>query len=268
VASRRGFIADQIPVMNGNGNGGRGVLPPIFIPPPNDRQAREQGKAVAEATKARGGTSTATGTRARAAAVQPQDVVSAGILKDLGKIGLGAVTGLVTGGPAGAVVGAGAAASALLAGQGSGSVSSLTGTCPSGFELRQGVCVQVERAPGIGGFFERLVPGGSTGMQMAGGTAVQGSFGLPAIEPRVLSTIKMRCPRGLVLGTDNLCYPKAILSRRSRWRKWKLPQRPPVTAAQARALNQIDSIRNSVKELGKKADLTVSSRTSSRRRRK
>jgi len=103
-------------------------------------------------------------------------------------------------------------------------------------------------------------PGGSPFSTPAGGRTVEGSFGLPAVTPVQENHTRLNCPEGMVLGKDDLCYPRQILGRRNRFRKWRQPPRPPVSAADAKALRKVDKIRGKVRDLGKKADLKVTKR--------
>lgn len=103
-------------------------------------------------------------------------------------------------------------------------------------------------------------PGGDPFITEAGMQAVQGSFGMPAITPTIETRTHRTCPSGMVLGKDDLCYPRAILNRRSRFRKWRQPTRPPVSAADAKALRKVDQIRSKLRDLGKQADLKVTKR--------
>lgn len=91
----------------------------------------------------------------------------------------------------------------------------------------------------------------------AGGGAVMGGFGIPAMVPTVVQRVVRECDPGLVLGRDNLCYPKAVLQRRSRFRKWRQPTRPVMTGADKRTIRRADSLRDEVKELNKMVGLRV-----------
>lgn len=117
-------------------------------------------------------------------------------------------------------------------------------------------------------------PGGNPMLTPAGDRAVIGGFGLPAVTPAVvgqvfnkrgeLSMIR-RCPSMMVLGRDELCYPKALLPRRSKLRKHRPPPRPPMTGADAAALRRIGTLQNRVKGLARDAGLSCGTRA---RRRK
>lgn len=133
---------------------------------------------------------------------------------------------------------------------GSGGGTNGSGPCPDGSFKVGNRCV----APGD------MFPGGDPGMFPAGGEATQGAFGMPALTPAQEQRTVLKCPSGMVLGKDDLCYPKAILSRRSKYRKWKGDPRPPVTAADAKAVRRAERVRNRVKDLGKDVGLKVTNR--------
>ena len=125
------------------------------------------------------------------------------------------------------------------------------GNCPDGYELNaDGECV----AKGLGGAMERFVPGGSPGQLTDDfGEAVVGGFGLVGIIPAQRGvTINrfgqsnpiLRCPRGMVLGTDNVCYHKRSLP--VRFRKWRPAKKPPISRKAWKALQDIDSVQNKV----------------------
>ena len=104
------------------------------------------------------------------------------------------------------------------------------------------------------------LPGGDPLFTDAGGVAVQGAFGMPAIVPNVEERIHRTCPAGMVLGDDNLCYPKAILGRRNRFRKWRQPPRPPITRADQKAIRRAEKAKKKIKSLGKDVGLKVTKR--------
>jgi len=66
--------------------------------------------------------------------------------------------------------------------------------------------------------------------------AVTGAFGMPAIRPVVQMRAHSTCPKGMVLGDDELCYPRAVLRRDSRFRKWRPGTRPVLTGGEVRAI--------------------------------
>lgn len=80
-----------------------------------------------------------------------------------------------------------------------------------------------------------ILPGGapfvSTSVQM--GTPTLGHYGV-AVTPMAMERVKLRCPRGMVLGMDNLCYNKRNL--RADERKWKPGRRPLLTGGEMNAI--------------------------------
>jgi len=70
------------------------------------------------------------------------------------------------------------------------------------------------------------------------GDAVQGAFGMPAMRPNMRQSVTMSCPSGMVLGRDDLCYPKAVLRRDSKFRKWRPGRRPVLTGGELAAISK------------------------------
>jgi len=68
----------------------------------------------------------------------------------------------------------------------------------------------------------------------------------------------LRCARGMVLGMDNLCYPKAVLPRRSKFRKWRGQARPAVSAADVKAIRTAAAAKGRVLALAKDVGLHAS----------
>jgi len=105
-----------------------------------------------------------------------------------------------------------------------------------------------------------FAPAGPTQLPPTGGNGVAtiGAFGMPAASPDVLSTIRRRCGRGMVLGIDDLCYPKAVLTARSKFRKWRRPIAPPISRRDTVAIRRAASAKERVLELAKDVGLHVS----------
>lgn len=122
--------------------------------------------------------------------------------------------------------------------------------CPSGTIRVGSTCV----APGD------VFPGGDPFTFPAGGGAVQGAFGLPAIQPAQQQRTRLRCPTGMVLGRDNLCYPKQVLPRRSKWRKWRPAPRPKISAAEWKTLRRAKRVKEEAREVAKEAGYKVTNR--------
>jgi len=93
-----------------------------------------------------------------------------------------------------------------------------------------------------------IAGGGGTGM------AVQGAFGMPAMQPMSEMRRRLSCPSGMVLGKDDLCYPRAVLRRDSRFRKWRPGMRPVLTGGErhgiARARRSITRAKEATAGLG------------------
>lgn len=184
---------------------------------------------------------------------------------------IGAVGGFVTGGPGGAVKGFFQGGGGVRDHRqppvftgldpGAGLGRGFAAGCQPGFVFRNGRC---ERS-GFGGFVERALPGGRTGTQadIAGGT-VEGGFNMPAFVPAVVGNISrldgssgpiLRCPRGTVLATDDLCYAKGTKGLTA-FRKWKptppgfLPRRDVVCLRRAVAIRGNKTNRKLFRQLG------------------
>lgn len=150
---------------------------------------------------------------------------------------------------------------------GNGTATPLTDACPQGYEPDgKGGCQQV----GISGAIARRVPGGSAGRLTADyGAAVIGAFGQPALEPRVAGTVMrrdgttgavLRCPGGMVLGKDDLCYPRGVIGRRGKFRKHRPSVRPPLSSADTAAIRRAARAKDRVKELAKDVGFTCKKR--------
>lgn len=137
--------------------------------------------------------------------------------------------------------------------------------CPTGYEKNAaGECVE----SGFGGMVRRTLPGGQTGtLADSSGQAVVDQFGNPAMVPMQVGTITrndgtvspiLRCGGGMVLGKNDLCYMKGTLPRA--FRKWAPAPKPPMSAADAKALRRIATLQNRVKKLAKGAGFTCKKR--------
>lgn len=73
---------------------------------------------------------------------------------------------------------------------------------------------------------------------------------MPALEPEVIQTVRRRCPRGMALGIDDLCYPKAVVGRRNRFRKWKGAPKPAVSAHDLRVAKMAASVKATIIKVG------------------
>ncbi len=106
-------------------------------------------------------------------------------------------------------------------------------TCPEGTFRILGKCVD-------------LIPGGKmsgAGLVASGGEAVLGQFGV-AMVPEQRERVRLRCPRGMVLGLDNLCYNRRDLRKDER--KWVPARKPLLTGGE---LNAISTALSAAKKL-------------------
>lgn len=131
------------------------------------------------------------------------------------------------------------------------------GPCEPGFVLENNLCVRAGGfLPSIERTFGTDFPGGT--VVARGGGAVVGAFGMPAMVPARLARTVLQCPRGAVLGTDDLCYPKGVLSARNLHRKWRRAPRPVVSNADAKAIRRAAATRDRVLKLAKDVGLHAS----------
>jgi len=136
-------------------------------------------------------------------------------------------------------------------GAGGGGLSSglsSQGDCGRGMIRVAGICID----PGA------AAPGGDPFISRASGAAVEGAFGMPAFTPLEEQVLTRRCPRRMVLGFDNLCYPKAVLPPRSQFRKWKRAPSPTLSRRDEAAIMRAASAKDRVLGLAKKAGLFAS----------
>lgn len=114
--------------------------------------------------------------------------------------------------------------------------------------------------PGIGVTFD---PFG--GQSTNGGAATMPQNRLPmmgqiAVQPAAEQRVVRKCPKGYRLAVDGLCYSKSILGRTSKLRMWPATPKPPISRADVKALQRIDTVRKRVKDMARKADLTCRKR--------
>lgn len=132
------------------------------------------------------------------------------------------------------------------------------GSCPPGQFKIAGRCFDVGAA----------MPGGDPFVTTAGGVAVAGGFGLPAFAPGSEERLIRKCNRGMVLGIDNLCYPKAVLPPRSKFRKWRRAPAPPLTRRDVTAIRRSKAVRDRVKDLAQDVGFTVHAKGAHRKKKK
>jgi len=161
---------------------------------------------------------------------------------------LAAGVGFATGGPAGAV--AGAFRDPFGSGDGSRAFGEPS-QCPPGRFRVGNQCVDPLALPPGGEPVTIPVSGTSVGN---GAGAVIGSFGIPAMRPVTVTRPTSRCMPGAILGRDGLCYMKGSIPKS--FRKWRPAPKPPMSAADAKALRRIGSLQKKVTRLAKSANLT------------
>lgn len=71
----------------------------------------------------------------------------------------------------------------------------------------------------------------STGVAPGFGRAVMGRYGV-ALEPAAIPSVRLECPRGAVLGNDNLCYDHIAKANR----KWIPGRKPLLTGGERNAI--------------------------------
>lgn len=167
---------------------------------------------------------------------------------------VGAVGGFIAGGPAGAI--AGGVAGALGggdAGQGGdfGAPQSFTNTstCPPGTFRVGDKCVN----PGA------MLPGGVP-FTTTPGAVTPGAFGALSTDAIIVSSVKLRCPPGLVLGKDDRCYAQGKGGISNRQRKWPAAPKPWLSARDKKLLTKADSIRGKVKTVATTAGFSCKKR--------
>lgn len=105
-----------------------------------------------------------------------------------------------------------------------------------------------------------VLPGGQPFISPGPSQAVQGAFGMPAIVPEYEQRVVRNCPEGMVLGRDDLCYPKQVLPRRSKYRKWRPGRKPLFTGGDLAAIRRAERLKSKAKRIGKDLGLKVSNR--------
>ena len=111
----------------------------------------------------------------------------------------------------------------------------ITSGCTPPLVMRNGACVSVETVPVIDVDPTRISP---AEYSVSGGQAVAGAFGMPAMVPLAESRRMLSCPAGMVLGRDDLCYPKQVLRRDSKFRKWRPGMRPILTGGERHGITK------------------------------
>ena len=160
----------------------------------------------------------------------------------------GAAKGFVTGGPLGA-------ASGFFGGGGAPSPPPAsapftpTDPCPSGVMI-------LDRC--VTGDIPLIDVGPATlPAPFAGpGDVRPGAFGALSVDPVMLSTVRLRCPTGLVLGKDDRCYAQGKGGISNSQRKWPKAPRAIMSAQDGKILRKADAVRGRVKRVAATAGFT------------
>lgn len=105
---------------------------------------------------------------------------------------------------------------------------------PTNVRLPNGQCFDpFDVVPGGDPVFSEQVPENGAGPSGAAGQAVNGRFGVGRI-PRVEAMAVRRCPPGMALGKDGVCYDG--LSRNSPKREWPMGMKPLLTPGERNAI--------------------------------
>lgn len=195
-----------------------------------------------------------TGTTAPGPAVIPVSQLPDPNLGLLGAIA-GGIGGFVTGGPAGAVAGAiaGYGGSEGPGGEAPTAESPYPGAAQGG-----NLCQQFPEACQGSPLYPLPIPfGGSSGPGKQQGTAMvprpdaSGGY-MGGVSPSVETRTHRRCPRGMVLGDDGLCYRG--LSRNSSRRMWPMGRKPLLTGGDLNAISRAASAAKKLKTQQKRLE--------------
>lgn len=147
---------------------------------------------------------------------------------------IGAATGFLTGGVTGGIGGffaGGRKKSPENAKFGGPSTNIVAQTgCPAGSRRQGNICVDLSAAfPGGKPFIS-----GATGFQGGGGEVVMGQYGA-AMVPGSMIVDRAICLKGMVVGSDGMCYNKSQISNKERM--WPRGRRPLLTGGDMRAIS-------------------------------
>lgn len=136
-------------------------------------------------------------------------------------------------------------------GAGGSLAGATSNSCPQGYSWDGTQCV----ATGIQGAVQRFLPGGASGtLADIYGEARLGRYGVALVPAQVgqVASLRtgmvnpiLRCPRGMVLGKDNLCYDSLTKTQR----KWPKPRKPLFTGGDLNALTRANKLKEKAKEI-------------------
>ena len=88
------------------------------------------------------------------------------------------------------------------------------------------------------------------------GAVTPGAFGALSVDPMLMSTVRLRCPTGLVLGKDDRCYAQGKGGISNSQRKWPKAPRAIMSAQDGKILRKADAVRGRVKRVAATAGFT------------
>ena len=88
------------------------------------------------------------------------------------------------------------------------------------------------------------------------GVVTPGAFGALSVDPVMMSTVRLRCPTGLVLGKDDRCYAQGKGGISNSQRKWPKAPRAIMSAQDGKILRKADAVRGRVKRVAATAGFT------------
>ena len=88
------------------------------------------------------------------------------------------------------------------------------------------------------------------------GLVTPGAFGALSVDPILMSTVRLRCPTGLVLGKDDRCYAQGKGGISNSQRKWPKAPRAIMSAQDGKILRKADAVRGRVKRVAATAGFT------------
>ena len=107
------------------------------------------------------------------------------------------------------------------------------------------------------------------GVVGGGGQLVHGRYGI-AMAPQAIPNVRRRCPDGMVLGKDSLCYNKRDLRKSER--KWNPGRKPLFTGGDLNAISRASKLEDRAKKIAQDLGFNVrtnaaAARDSARRKR-
>lgn len=123
-----------------------------------------------------------------------------------------------------------------------------TGSCPQGtsYDPATGQC----KKGGIGGWGERIIPGGDTGYVPQEWTSTS-AYGTQGVVPQSRPSSTLMCPKGYVLyGKEpgmEVCLPKGMLP--NKYRKWPKEAAPALSAGDMKTLRRIGTLQKRIKRV-------------------